>query len=465
MMAPTSKRGKPVELPGSVDSQKFVLQPIRSCELSRLCRNYLLKMSVPKEILDQLLSGHLDGALSNDEKKQIEQLLRDDPNVARELDGLRGLRKSMREITRIDSKVKLDDGFADRVLSAAVARAKAEGLGEEHPLIRLTEKPSRPEPKPIPRLRIASTIVALAASIAVAIVVLRQPENDGVAVVQPQSSPPTETVAVEQSGLSVPEASTPGISIPEISAPELNENPVLRNGARDKGSEAFAMSDAGAPSTPDNVHAKSEGPRIASAVKPPLGKQPSTFEPSKADIETLKQMQGMVVRGAPLLVIKVKRTELGKSTRCVHGLLKSSGLDESKEKELTAEMVGFLAESADKNTTARAMFLTASSKKIDVFVNRLFADTAGIKTVGLSLTPSRAIVQVANLIAPRDPKLVRHSSSLELQGSGLNALVGELDRQQIQMRQTSDEPLKAATSASPSLGDPDGISRVLVWIE
>ena len=460
MMASTSKRGKPVELAGSTDSQKFVLRPNRSRELSRLCRNYLLKMSVSKEILDQLLSGHLDGALSSDEKKQIEQLLRDDPNVARELGELRGLRNSMREVRRIDNQVKLDDGFADRVLSAAVARAKAEGLGEDHPLIRLTEKPSRPEPKPTPRLRIASTIVALAASIAVAIVVLRQPQDDGVAVVQPQGLLSSETVAVEQFERSVPE-----ISVPEISAPELNENPELRVGASDEGSEAVAMSDAGVSSTPENVLAKIEGSRIASAVKPPLGKQPSTFEPSEADLETLKQMQGMAVRGAPLLVIKVKRTELGKSTRCVRGLLKSAGLDESKEKELTAEMVGFLNESADKDTTARAMVLTASSKKIDVFVSRLFADTAGIKTVGLSLTPSRGIVQVANLIAPRDPKLVRHSSSWELQGSGLNALVGELDRQQIQMRKTSDVPPKSATSANPSLGEPDGISQVLVWIE
>ena len=85
-------------------------------------------MSLPQDLLDQLLSGYLDDALTADEHIRVERLLRSDPDVAEDLRKLRELRHSLQVLSKVDSDIKLDPGFADRVLGAAVARAREEGL-------------------------------------------------------------------------------------------------------------------------------------------------------------------------------------------------------------------------------------------------------------------------------------------------------------------------------------------------
>ena len=99
-------------------------------------------MSLSREILDQLLSGYLDDSLSADERARIERLLETDPEVARELEELRGIRGWLKDVAKADSVVTLPEGFSDRVLDAAVASAKSEGLSDDHPLVRLAEQPS-----------------------------------------------------------------------------------------------------------------------------------------------------------------------------------------------------------------------------------------------------------------------------------------------------------------------------------
>lgn len=81
-------------------------------------------MSLPRELLDQLLSGYLDGALSDDERDRVEQLLRNDPEVAREFQELTQLGGTLREIYRVDQRRQLKPGFADRVLKATVDQAQ-----------------------------------------------------------------------------------------------------------------------------------------------------------------------------------------------------------------------------------------------------------------------------------------------------------------------------------------------------
>ena len=44
------------------------------------------KMSLPRELLDQLLSGYLDDSLSADERARVEQLLQSDDEIVKELE-------------------------------------------------------------------------------------------------------------------------------------------------------------------------------------------------------------------------------------------------------------------------------------------------------------------------------------------------------------------------------------------
>ncbi len=139
-------------------------------------------MSLPKELLDQLLTGYLDDALTADERVRVEQLLHSNAEIAVELEQLRDLRRSLQVLSRVDSDIKLEQGFADRVLGAAVARAREEGLADDHPLIRLAEQPSTSPVVATPHSsswRTAAILVGLAASIVIAVLVLRpQTEAD-----------------------------------------------------------------------------------------------------------------------------------------------------------------------------------------------------------------------------------------------------------------------------------------------
>ena len=438
-------------------------------------RQCVFFMSVPRETLDQLLSGHLDGVLRGGERKQIEQLLRDDPSVASELEELRGLRVAMREIKRLDSRLKLDDGFADRVLSAAVAQAKTEGLSDDHPLVRLAEKPSRPEAKRLPLVRIAGAIVALAASIAIAIVVM-QPTDKATIVAQldpstqlipstqldPNSPAPDSDILVNSVPAETPQANLANVNL-LIADPKIESDTpkpeFVAASAADSGGDFDIAPAMAAASVPTKISPKAD----------PVTDNPRDLKPdaapefTEADMLALQQMESQQLRGAYLFVIKVERTELGKSNRSVRKTLKAAGLAGIKEKELTEDMVGFLTESSGENLSGRVMFLEASSKKVDVFVNRLFSDSDGIDSIGLGLAQTSSIIQVADVLAPEDPTTVRHDGSWELQGSGVDAVLNEIGRQQIPMRDASGNS-RAPVTANSSDG-PDGLSQVLIWIQ
>ena len=123
-------------------------------------------MSIPSDLLDQLLTGYLDNALSPDERARVESLVESDPQVAADLAELRQLQKSLRSVAEADASIQLDTGFADRVLGAAVDRARSEGLGEDHPLVRLADQPSAPVPSRNQSFpyQYAAVLIGLAAS-------------------------------------------------------------------------------------------------------------------------------------------------------------------------------------------------------------------------------------------------------------------------------------------------------------
>ncbi|MGB7344017.1 MAG: hypothetical protein WBD20_07375, partial [Pirellulaceae bacterium] len=351
-------------------------------------------MSIPRDILDQLLSGYLDDVLSDDERTRLEQLLQDDGEVASELEDLRRIRGSLRQISRADAHVRLDDGFADRVLGAAVAQATTEGLGEDHPLIKVAEHPSTPQlAKTIPIAKIAGGLVALAASIAIAIVTF-QPAKTPLGLNGP------ELAAVDQSTVSTtPENivdSATDILKKDVSPDELIaaaepnievKDPVIATGIA-KSVSPNPMPEVDSPSA-ESIASVASAPVPAPSMIDKASKMPTEAEAAA------------LLGESNVLTILVKRTEAGRQSRAVRNALRGASIDPAQEKALTEGMVNAVSESLSKDDAATAsrtqiLYLEVPAKKVDVFFARLLADEEGIESIrlGMVATPSvRRLVQ------------------------------------------------------------------------
>ena len=145
-------------------------------------------MSLPPALIDQLLTGYLDEVLTADELARIETLLKTEPSIAEELARLQELRLALKAVALADSDIQLDSGFADRVIDEAVLRARSEGVSDEHPLMRIDNQPvvSVSSASASSTWRIAAVMVGLAASIALAVFLMRSEQDQGTGDSDPQ---------------------------------------------------------------------------------------------------------------------------------------------------------------------------------------------------------------------------------------------------------------------------------------
>jgi hypothetical protein len=90
---------------------------------------------VTDEHLDELISGYLDGELSQPESQELEEILQRDSEAARRLRLMQEARKALTE----SSNYRLPDGFAARVIAAAKREAEQQKLPSTHP-IRLAQQ-------------------------------------------------------------------------------------------------------------------------------------------------------------------------------------------------------------------------------------------------------------------------------------------------------------------------------------
>ncbi len=350
-------------------------------------------MSLPRDILDQLLSGYIDDALSDDERAQIEQLLREDSGAARELQDLLGLRDSLRELRREDQELTLGPNFADRVLKATVDQATAEGLGDEHPVMRLTEQPStRVAHKDFPVLKIAGAVAALAASIIFAIVMLSpsvdDPEQD--LVVQKDPSPEV---------------------IDPVNIPPEEVSPAI------PGPDKRLVQDVPLPpEVPNSVGMPNENDTNSLAEVPP-------GVPADLDLEAM--LTGMV------MVIDVRQTELGRQRDTISKAMNEAGLATLDQKRLDKNVVGFGKELVDDDgrTDAEAdvsvLYLVDSATNIDSFINLLCVDLDGIESIGFDFVIDAPIVGLAaelKRIDELEVTEVGRGMTLELADNGNGAL-------------------------------------------
>lgn len=400
-------------------------------------------MSLPRELLDQLLSGYMDDALSNDERTRVEQLLRDDPEVARELQELSDLRVTLREIHREDQRFQLRPNFADRVLKETVDQATAEGLSEDHPVMLLSQQPSTSVvTHDFPFAKIAGVVVALAASIMVAIAVFRTPDqdpgqgglvqNDLPSTVAPVDIPAQAVIEQEAAGPPAPieqlvEDTTNKITSP-VEVPDSVEMPVI---------------DANRIGTPSNTN------NIAEL-------SPSAPSLSPRDLDPKFLVQGLV------LVVDVRQSDEGRDSNAVGAAMVKAGIKPADERKIDESIVGFGKKLVEEDQSVSVLFVEDAGKKIDNFINAMVADLDGIESVGFSYAADAPIIGLVNELKKIDPTMVRHGASWQLtdeEGNGLQLLAQELGSRDF-------SEIKRGGAAFPGNGieGPDIKARIFVLV-
>jgi hypothetical protein len=407
-------------------------------------------MSLPKELRDQLLSGYLDETLSSDERARVEQLLQSEPEMSEELAQLHNLRLSLKALAVVDSDIKLDEGFADRVLGAAVARARSEGYGDDHPLVRLSGHPSTPA-RPAPGAsswRYAGVLVALAASIVIAVVTLRpeQAQDPGVALL-PDTGPsvavvPETEVTPERDPLVVPDRIAESAKIADADS-EIPIAPAADDLQAQPASPESAMERLESPPRTSDSIARSETPRLKDSVEPP----------AKSTMDLPEMNQGAI------LVLDVRRTAAGRRSRAVADAMEFAELGAASEKEITDEIVGLANEAQPSAEGEYSLFyLQAPAKNLDRFYLRLLDDKEGIESVGMTLALEAPIMKMVRTLQS-DPTLIRHDAPVLLTSED-----GSVDDLTSRLGQLPFGPFdRGAISALPSKG-PDITAQILVLV-
>ena len=430
-------------------------------------------MSLSRETIEQLLSGYMDDALGDDERNQVEELLRTDSEVAGELKELRRLRESLQFIAKADSMIRLESGFADRVLDAAVRQARAEGLSEDHPVMRLSEQPSTSSSlgssgRLAPLLRVTGIVAALAASVAIALVYWR-PTQSQEADIQPLAK-------VE----SIPDSD-------EMQSPKP-EAALAESGKSDLRSEALSSERSSGPSqsdmlvdtaiaSGDRVNTKSKASiavdrdeaandRLASSsLKPKSSKTSDIASPSPTKIDSTPQR----IVGA-VMVVDITRTAAGRMSRAVRRAMNATEIKIQNEKLIAEDIVGVLESSDhsdDESLAGAAVFyLEATAKQLDQFMLSLCNDEQGIDTIRFGLATELPILNlVQKLQRPIDPKTVRHSASWSVQGetpAASRLLTGALVDQP--MRPYPKNRAALNVNAGAKEDGPDVMSELLVIV-
>ncbi|MFK8112624.1 MAG: anti-sigma factor [Rubripirellula sp.] len=400
-------------------------------------------MSLPRELLDQLLTGYLDDALSADERARVEQLLQTDDQIVNELAQLREIRDSLKAISLSDASIRLDDGFADRVLGAAVARAHAEGLNEDHPLVRLAEQPSTASAAGRKQMSsswgYAGLLVGLAASIVIAVLTLR-PEPSEFA--QNAEKLATESLAISEVPGTEPfeDVIDPVPAVVSEASPEL-------------ASEQVATVDPGI----EKVEPKQTEPD-------PMMESPKASVESIADATKIEISSANTVPSG-ILILNVQLTEAGRDSGAIGNAMELAMLEPATEKKLTGQMATFVDKTFDRSEQddTTVLYLQAPAKKLDQFYIRLLLDQEGVQSVGLTISFDAPIVATAEAVRP-DPTLVRHdNTALELlRNEQVDRLAHELGG--MQYAPLSRDALPPIAPLNPQTPGEDVSAQILILV-
>jgi hypothetical protein len=361
--------------------------------------------------LDQRLSDYLDNRLDAAARAEIEQAIQQEDEsqnngLRAQLDQMRYLRDSLKQLAARDAGRKLDDGFADRVIQAAVTRALEEGVSSDHPLIRVASQPgtvSTTAARSPWNRRTLAIVVSVAASIALAIFVVNRESV-------PSGSISDQAVSLADNAV-IPSAPTPSL-----------ETTVGPETVLSEADSRIALTSPEVNTVEPSVVERSqiEPPTTAPAA---LASSPPAPSSLLAETGTAKPDSSVAFSGAvpnklaAIIVLEVRQTESGRIAGAVRRAMQQAGIQRSDEKPITAD----IADSASQTVGLRndemvsLVYLQASAKNIDQFYINLFDDQEGVQSVSLAIATEAPVLNIVNS-ATLDPTTVSRQggSAIEL---------------------------------------------------
>jgi hypothetical protein len=389
-------------------------------------------MDFPNNNFDELLSGMLDGMLSDQELRVLEQAMADDPSLQAKLDDLAASRSAL---LRGRSRGRLGPDFAKSVSLAARDRAAA--LGPDAPAWLVPTDFHRPGApvKPAPQESISplETIpafkrawvyacVSLAAVFALIFVFIQEPEKQGLVQLDPQA-----TNTSESSDLKVIEKAEELLAASPNAAEKSSENTLFKEEAPSQNAalldtesaiaslntENQAGTTTGTMATGESTIAAPTEPSTASVAvvdsaggvkEADRGNSVASTEPKKSKTKKSKNEKFLTA------AIYITIDEVALQNRALESILEDHGVAYSSDHVLSDEELKRLSQSGlatpaqdEQEGNVQVLFLKSTVENIGLAMESMLAQEKDFPQCLLEMTEDASA-----------GKLVKQLSSIEV---------------------------------------------------
>ncbi len=362
-------------------------------------------MSLPRELLLELLSAHMDGELSHDERERVEQMLADDSAVRDLFASLQQQSLLVRNALQSHcglNETKLDHAFADRVFDVAVAASEVEGLTANHP-VRLAATGKRslehsPAAKRNRKLWI-SGLAVLAASILFVAIYNRPIVNDingvgvaasdfangNVAAVAASPLQPQQDVQREATELP-PIESIAGLNLP--------------------GTDTQPATDLEQPTAVDSGRVAMAEPNIA------MADSSIATDAGASEIAIPPGMQSL----RAIFVYEVHVTSSGRSNGVIERALRESNIRISNYRQVDSALtshlqnggiIGGTTVSSAADQSVELMFLDGSGRRLEQVMLKLLAAEGEVSRVGFNMVMDPPVMVAVDSLQSGRPEEIR----------------------------------------------------------
>lgn len=352
-------------------------------------------MSLPRELLEDLLSRYMDGSLSDDERRRVEQILAVDEAAQKALAALQEQASLLRELHR--TSPKLDRRFAQRVVDSAINQAIEQGLPAKHPL-RLAD-PNRDGHKtdkgrPVRRHLQLLVGLAIAASVALLALTMRGYSPEEQALVE--NSPTPKQV----DGSKPPEANVSGSET--ALAVDVDTGTAQMDRQMDDTGSRIATNPAPTVEPTPSIAATTENTESVNNLESP-GDRIAMAAPSSQPPANLPDLDNAVNLELPasldslnmLMVYEIEVTQTGRERNVVGRIFKQAGIVQGDRRNIEENLVGFLkkekflgsteSESGEGENQVGMLLLEGSGIKLDRLMTDFYMAREEISKVGFQI--------------------------------------------------------------------------------
>ncbi|WP_417735676.1 anti-sigma factor family protein [Rosistilla oblonga] len=366
------------------------------------------------EAREELLSAYLDNGLSADEQAHVEQLLQHDASVRQQLEALRKLQADVRASMPSDARLGTD--FSDRVWTAVLAQADAEGLPDTHPIRLAQAREGRGNFKRHQRAWLGG-LAALAASLT--LIVAWNSSNPDIQPGSPHAAGGLAAVATP---------GTPDSSDPVEPSPIETAAPTAQPAV-----EAIASNDAAttpaapAPAvTPPEAAETTAQPDKTTAPEERIAMAPAaTARPAAAPGELVSPSAQPTNKLEFAVLLEVELTQRGRDLNELEYALETAGISNVQPQPMSRDHVGQLVQGKMIGTVnldapqavegdTQLLLLQGSAKRLDRFMLSLFNHQSVIKSVGFQMVMEPNLLTTISELSSVDPSAIRHADDKAL---------------------------------------------------